>query len=176
MFSAALSLLHRVEPSPLPDEWWVSKCDVIDVTCTRLSMLWFWFASVKRFPDDARQAEWWSELLDQAIRMTKLNASAGLSGRDTLSTMAILAALVPVEVAAQDESQHERLLESGVTDALEYGILHDFVWVTLSMSAYAAGAAVALVGRNEGGKMLRCEAVHAVLEQAHEVFSPGSIW
>eukprot|EP01046_Picozoa_sp_COSAG06_P097373 COSAG06_NODE_43483_length_371_cov_1.492647_1_plen_123_part_11 len=70
-----------------------------------------------------------------------------------------------VELAAKDESQHELLAVSDVADALEYGILHDFTYAGLSIAAYASGAAVALVGRNEGGKVLRREAVHAVLER-----------
>ena len=41
-----------------------------------------------------------------------------------------------------------------------------------SIAAYASGAAVALVGRNEGGKVLRREAVHAVLERLHQCFHP----
>eukprot|EP01043_Picozoa_sp_COSAG02_P119068 COSAG02_NODE_55708_length_289_cov_0.752632_1_plen_67_part_10 len=55
-----------------------------------------------------------------------------------------------VELAATDESQHEMLIASGVADALEYGILHDFAYIGNSTAAYASGAAVALVGRNEG--------------------------
>eukprot|EP01046_Picozoa_sp_COSAG06_P122115 COSAG06_NODE_69757_length_196_cov_18.350515_1_plen_57_part_01 len=31
---------------------------------------------------------------------------------------------------------------------------------------------MALVGRNEGGKVLRREAVHAVLERLHQCFQP----
>ena len=77
-----------------------------------------------------------------------------------------------VELAAKDEAQHEMLVASDVTDALEYGILHDFAYVGNSIAAYASGAAVALVGRNEGGKVLRREAVHAVLERLHLCFHP----
>ena len=68
----------------------------------------------------------------------------------------------------------EMLIASGVMDALEYGILHDFACAGLSVASYASGAAVALVGRNEGGKVLRCEAVHAVLGMLHVFFQPES--
>ena len=122
VFSAALTLFNRVEPSPLPAEWWLSTCDVLDVTSVRLVQVWFAFANVKRVPS-ATQCTWWSELLDLAIRLAKLNASAGLSGRDTMSHFPVAFALSNIEVAAQDESQHEMLLGSGVLDALEYGTL-----------------------------------------------------
>ena len=37
-----------------------------------------------------------------------------------------------MELAANDESQHSLLLASGVVEALEYGIMHDFsVWDNL---------------------------------------------
>ena len=46
----------------------------------------------------------------------------------------------------------------------------------VSVSAYAAGAAVALVGKQEGGRTLSREAVFAVLKRLHEYFTDGSIW
>ena len=85
-------------------------------------------------------------MLDHALRMVKLNASAGLSGRDTMCLAAVVRALELVELAAQEESQHEMLLESGVADALEYAILHDFTLFDLSIAVYASGAAVSLMG------------------------------
>eukprot|EP01046_Picozoa_sp_COSAG06_P104507 COSAG06_NODE_50704_length_316_cov_82.336406_1_plen_104_part_11 len=66
------------------------------------------------------------------------------------------------------------LLASGVADALEYAILHDFTYCGASVAACASGAAVALVGRNEGGKVLRREAVHAVLERLQQHFRAES--
>jgi hypothetical protein len=51
----------------------------------------------------------------------------------------------------------------------EYGILHDHNFGKMSLAAYAAGAAVALFGRNEGGKVLHREAVLAVLERVHSI-------
>jgi len=174
LFSTALDLYRRVEPSSLPGEWWSSTCDVVDVTSARLVALWVCtFATIKRLPSPT-QSSWWSELLDHAIRMSKLNASEGLSGRDTMAHHMITHWLSVVEVAAQNESEHETLLASGVTDALEYAIVHDHVYLDISLAAYASGAAVALVGRNEGGKVLRAEAVHAVLDRLHMYFRPGS--
>eukprot|EP01046_Picozoa_sp_COSAG06_P052887 COSAG06_NODE_9000_length_2014_cov_3.650835_2_plen_609_part_01 len=175
MFTAALALYRRVEPSPLSDEWWSGTCDVVDVTSARLGLLWTMLAAVKRLPS-ARQCSWWDELLDHAIRITKVNLSVGLSGRDTMAWVHVRQSLGVVEVAAQDALQHEMLIGAGMVDALEYGILHDFPYVSASVSAFAAGAAVALVGRNEGGKVLRREAVHAVLENVHTFFQPTTTW
>ena len=81
-----------------------------------------------------------------------------------------------VELAANDESQHSLLFASGVMEALEYGIMHDFTLFGMSVSAYAAGAAVALVGKQEGGRTLSREAVFAVLKRLHEFFTDGSTW
>eukprot|EP01046_Picozoa_sp_COSAG06_P078237 COSAG06_NODE_25879_length_626_cov_84.814042_1_plen_208_part_11 len=162
MFSAALTLHRRVEPSPLSGEWWLSTCDVVDVTSAQLTSLYLLFSSCKRVPS-ATQAPWWNELIDHGIGRSKLNASAGLSGRDTMSCVVFMSALTMVELAAKDESQHEMLIESGVTDALEYAIMHDFACNGMAIAAQASGAAVALMGRNEGGKVLRREAVLAVL-------------
>eukprot|EP01046_Picozoa_sp_COSAG06_P022315 COSAG06_NODE_1723_length_8586_cov_69.274420_1_plen_379_part_10 len=166
---------RRVEPSPLPGEWWLKTCDVVDVTSSQLACLWVIFAVVKHLPS-ATQTSWWPELLEHAIRMCKLNASVGLSERDTMGFVPFLHAGGIVEFAAKDESQHEMLIVSGVADALEYGILHDFRYCGTSTGAYASGAAVALVGRNEGGKVLRREAVHAVLERLHVHFERESLF
>eukprot|EP01043_Picozoa_sp_COSAG02_P078454 COSAG02_NODE_17667_length_988_cov_1.488189_2_plen_280_part_01 len=173
VFSTALELYRRVEPSPLPGEWWLKTFDVVDVTSYRLGSLWGIFSLVKRLPV-ATQSSWWPELLDHAIRLCKLNASAGLSERDTMCFIPLVNAGGIVELAAKDEAQHEMLVASGVADALEYGILHDFTYGGNSVAAYASGAAVALVGRNEGGKGLRREAVHAVLERLRQNFERES--
>eukprot|EP01048_Picozoa_sp_COSAG05_P038755 COSAG05_NODE_18843_length_302_cov_0.463054_1_plen_65_part_01 len=54
--------------------------------------------------------------------------------------------------------------------------MHDFAFCGLSVAAYAAGAAVALVGRREGGRTLSREAVFAVLGWLHGMFANGSTW
>ena len=174
VFSTALELYRRVEPSPLPGEWWLKTCDLVDVTSSQLACLWAIFALVKRLPS-AMQASWWPELLDHAIRICKLNASVGLSERDTMCFVPFMHACGIVELAATDESQHAMLVVSGVADALEYSMLHDFVYADSSLAAYASGAAIAMVGRNEGGKVLRREAVHAVLERLQGFFQSGSL-
>ena len=55
-----------------------------------------------------------------------------------------------VEVAARHESQHKMLFDSGVVDALEYTCVNDFVMNGISLSASAAGAVVALLGKERG--------------------------
>eukprot|EP01046_Picozoa_sp_COSAG06_P038358 COSAG06_NODE_4420_length_4284_cov_41.313978_1_plen_937_part_10 len=173
MFSTALELYRRVEPSSLPDAWWLKTCDVVDVTSSQLQSVWATFSLAKHL-SSATQSSWWPELLNHAIRLCKLNASVGLSERDTMCIFPFQHGLASVELAAQDESQHEMLIASGVADALEYGILHDFTYIGNSVGVYASGTAVALVGRNEGGKVLRREAVHAVLARLHQCFQRDS--
>ena len=64
-------------------------------------------------------------------------------------------ALNLLEVAARVESHAASLLGSGVLEALDYACVNDFSYVGKSVSSEAAaGAVVALVGRNEGGKTL----------------------
>eukprot|EP01046_Picozoa_sp_COSAG06_P007873 COSAG06_NODE_392_length_16344_cov_4.086981_12_plen_1028_part_00 len=172
MFSAVLTLYRLIEPSPLPGEWWASTCNVVDVRSFQLAVMWPFLGNAKRVPS-ALQSSWWSELLDRAIRNSKLNAAVGLSERSTMSVYPIHLSLLVVEFAAQDESKREMLLESGLMDALEYSILNDFTYGGMSCAAYASGAAVALVGRNEGGKVLRCEAVHAVLKRMLAFLDPS---
>jgi hypothetical protein len=138
VFSTALELYRRVEPSPLPGEWWSKTCNVVDVTSVRLVQLWIGaFGLIKRLPS-ATQCSWWKDVLDQAIRMSKLNASEGLAARDTMAHVMFVHLLSVVEVAARDESQHEMLIASGVADALEYIILHDSTYLGVSIAAYAS--------------------------------------
>ena len=118
---------------------WLFTYNVVDVTSYRLQMHWTCvFPMAKRLPS-AKESSWWSELLDLAIRMSKVNASAGLSGRDTMCFYAILQAFGIVELAAQDKSQHDMLIGSGVVDALEYGILHDFAYGAVAWSGMRPG-------------------------------------
>ena len=115
-------------------------------------------------------ASWWPELLDLSIDMVKMNSTAKLSGRDTMNFTVAMMSCALVEAAARHESQHSLLLGSGVMEALEYAIMHDFESHGTSVGAYAAGAAVALVGRTEGGKALSREAAFAVMGRLHKFF------
>jgi hypothetical protein len=85
--------------------------------------------------------------------LVKLNACAGLSGRETMCFPPVVQALSIVELAAQEESQHDMLFETGVADELEYAILNDFTVIGISVAAYASGAAVSLMGTYSAQKL-----------------------
>ena len=128
-------------------DWWRGTCELVDVTSCRLQNLWLIFSLVKRL-ESATSASWWSELLDHALSLCKMNKTAELSSRDGMCFFAIYHAYGTVEVAAKDDAHVEMLIASGVMDALEYGIMHEFTYLNLSLAAIASGAGIALVGRN----------------------------
>merc|ERR1711969_272478 len=99
-------------------------------------------------------ASWLRPALAEAVHVCKVNASAGLSARPTMSFWAVTYSLQLVETAARAESHAASLLDSGVLDALDYACVNDFSYIGASVVSNAAGAVVALVGRNEGGKTL----------------------
>ena len=175
VFASVLDLHGRAMPSPLTADWWIGNCDKIDVTTARLCCMWELLNHTKRHKG-ATASSWWPQLLDASIEMLKMNSLAGLSGRDTMCFGVVASPVALVELAAHDESQHSLLFASGVMEALEYGIMHDFTVIGISVSAYAAGAAVALVGKREGGRTLSREAVFAVLKRLHGFFTQGSSW
>ena len=175
IFSRVLELYSRVIPVSLSAEWWAGACAEVNVTTARLSGVWFVASQIKRL-EGATASSWWAQLLDAAIEMVKMNSVAGLSGLDTMCCSPVYFSASVVELAAGDESQHSLLLGSGVVEALEYGIMHDFSFAGVSLSAYAAGAAVALVGRREGGRTLGREAVLAVLERQQVFFTEGGAY
>eukprot|EP01044_Picomonas_judraskeda_P040438 COSAG03_NODE_19848_length_329_cov_0.447826_1_plen_78_part_01 len=78
-------------------------------------MLWLIFTASTRL-SSAMKSSWWGELLERAIGMSKMNANAGLSERDTMNIYSVVYALGIVGTAAQDESQHEMLIGSGIMD------------------------------------------------------------
>ena len=117
-------------------------------------------------------ASWLGPMLAEAVHICKVNASAGLSARPTMSWCAVVHALNLAETAARVESHATSLLDSGVLEALNYACVNDFVYISGSLSSYAAGALVALVGRNEGGKTLSQATVNAVLDVFADFFDP----
>eukprot|EP01045_Picozoa_sp_COSAG04_P025206 COSAG04_NODE_3266_length_2994_cov_1.822798_2_plen_577_part_00 len=165
VFGGALNLLRRVSPSPLPGELWISTCAEVDVTSVRLTATVTLLADAKILRQAVLEsASWLGPAVEETVHICKVNASAGLSARPTMALVAVYKAVSLVETAARVESQAASLLESGVLEALDYACVHDFNCVGLTLSSYAAGAAVALVGRNEGGKTLSRAAVNAVLD------------
>ena len=174
-FLAAMTLHRRVMPSPLPASWWVSTCDVIDATSVRLSALHAPLGCIRRMvaasSEMSQSASMW---LPVAIDMAKINQEAGLTARNRgVNAPYLYQCLGLCEGAARHESQHSLLLESGVVDALEYTCLHDFPFFGgMSLSAVAAGGAVALLGRNEdgAGKTLSRDSVISVVDSVAVCF------
>ena len=167
LFREVLALHLRVCPSELPAEWWSADGSVISNTSTRLAALWFLAQHAKSIPDresDLHAATWWTPLLRGAIHMVKMNAAAQLCAQKSMSFWPILSSLGVVEAAAKEPSRQEFLLKLGVGEALEYACVNDFTFTGRSVANVAAGAMVALVGRNEGGKTLSQDTVRAVLD------------
>eukprot|EP01045_Picozoa_sp_COSAG04_P014482 COSAG04_NODE_1088_length_8335_cov_16.006071_2_plen_1430_part_00 len=175
LFGGALALLRCVCPSPLPAEWWVSTCAEVDVTSARLGVTMQFFGSCAKVLGQAtlESASWLGPALAEAVHICKVNASAGLSARPTMNFYAVAYALILVETAARVESHAASLLDSGVLEALDYACVNDFSYIGISVSSYAAGALVALVGRNEGGKTLSRLTVDAVLDGFATFFDPA---
>ena len=61
-------------------------------------------------------------------------------------------------------------------EALDHACVNDFTYGAWSVSSNAAGAVVALVGRNDGGKTLSRSTVHAVLDSFAVMFDPTEWW
>eukprot|EP01045_Picozoa_sp_COSAG04_P020159 COSAG04_NODE_2035_length_4958_cov_31.505454_1_plen_1643_part_10 len=175
LFGGAFTLLRRVSPSPLPAEWWVSTCAEVDVTSVQLAVWMQFCASAKQLDRAALEsASWLGPGLAEAVHICKVNASAGLSARPTMSWCAVSNALSLVETAARVESHAASLPESGVLDALDYACVNDFNYGGKSVSSEAAGAVVSLVGRNEGGKTLSRSTVATILDGFAEFDDPTS--
>eukprot|EP01050_Picozoa_sp_SAG11_P014886 SAG11_NODE_1878_length_4131_cov_81.001984_1_plen_1376_part_11 len=175
LFRDAWELYSLLCPAPLDADWWVSTCDVVDVTSVNLCALANMLDLGKVLDDESRaSAPWWLSTCGEAIRLAKLNVSAGLMARGTI-WFGLIKVFSVLEVAARG-AQRSMLLDSGVIDALEYACLHGFDWLNgllLSMS-FAAGAAVVLVGMNEGGKTLSRGTVFAVLSALSSFFEKDS--
>jgi hypothetical protein len=162
LFRDVLALYRRVCPQDLPAEWWAADGSVISNTSTRLVGVGF-LAQHSKSVTDRMETSWWEPMLRSAVNMVKVNASAQLCAQDTMSFWPILSSLGIVEAAAKDLSQQKLLLDLGVDEALEYACVNDFTLTGRSIANVAAGAMVALVGRNEGGTTLNKDTVDAVL-------------
>eukprot|EP01045_Picozoa_sp_COSAG04_P027768 COSAG04_NODE_4136_length_2276_cov_18.885622_1_plen_226_part_10 len=118
-------------------------------------------------------ASWLGPALAQAVHICKVNASAGLSARPTMSFYPVAFSFRLLEVGARVDSYAASLLDLGVLEALDYACANDFATQGSSVSSDAAGAAVMLMGRNEGGKTLSRMAVDAVLDDVSNYFDPS---
>ena len=174
-FAAVMRLYDRVA-QPTSTDWWRSTFDVVDVQSVWLQAFWLSMGLAARFLPTPTKAAYWPRLLTSAIEMCKVNAAAKLSSRSTIAFMAVREPLTIIEATAKDEGQHQILLVAGVLPGLEFGIVHDYVLNGSSTASYVAGAALAMVGRNEGGRTLGKSAVFAVLDRAFVAFVPGTTY
>eukprot|EP01052_Picozoa_sp_SAG31_P049912 SAG31_NODE_11149_length_1061_cov_0.694387_1_plen_322_part_10 len=178
-FADTMALYKRVVRKPLRVEWWElrSKCGVVDMTLAQLILVGGFgtLCAMKRVTT-CIQLPLWSEWLDIAISVVKMNEEARISEGENMSYFLVYHALGYIEAAARHETQHPILLESKVISALDYVCINDLAYYGTSLAAPAAGAAVALLGRNEGegGKTLSRETVAAVLRSVTVCFQPGN--
>ena len=177
LFGGALTLLRRVCPSSPPTEWWVATYAEVDVTSVRYALVMQCLDTISKVLDPAvlESASWRDSVLAEAVHICKMNASAGLSARPTMSFMVVTGALWLLETAAKVESHAASMLDSGVIEALDYACLNDFTFSGMSVFSGAAGALLALVGRNEGGKTLSLSSVNAVLDIFVNYFDPSDL-
>ena len=112
LFSAAWRLIRRVCPSTPSAEWWLSRAAVVDGTSALLTCTWLLFADLQYMPSLKRAVslDVWEPLLAEAVAMVKINHSAGLSGRDTMSFQPLMTPLAVLEVAAKEGSQQSTLM------------------------------------------------------------------
>eukprot|EP01050_Picozoa_sp_SAG11_P005098 SAG11_NODE_345_length_10432_cov_276.637956_3_plen_1926_part_00 len=169
--SNVLQLFRRLCPSPHPPEWWISKHAVVDETCLLICGAWGGFYVCARVAPTRRTKADMMVVLEEAVRMVKINQSAELSARKTMTFWPVAYALDVIERAAQDEPEHKALLDAGVADALEYACVHDFQFSSNSIASKAAGAVCYLMGRNEGGKSMSRQTVFALLDDFKEVIA-----
>ena len=159
VFSSLWDLYSRAFPELLLEDWWSATSVVVDVQAAQMLPLVILISQVKKMPCELIESSvlaspWWCPLLEESIRMVKVNASAKLSARETMSISCFCSFTAVVDAAARHESCHAVLTEPSVVHALEYAASHEFVNTIASMAAAAAGALVETLGRKEGGKTL----------------------
>jgi hypothetical protein len=177
LFDGVLALLRRVCPSPFPAEWWVATCAKVVAKSVQHAVVMACLDSISKVLDPAmlESASWRGSVLAEAVHICKVNASAELSARPTMSYMVVMNSLWILETAAKVESHTASMLYSGVIEALDYACANDFAFGGTSVSNGAAGALLALVGRNEGGKTLSRSSVNAVLDLFADYFDPSNL-
>ena len=126
VFSAIWSLFERAIPEPMSAEWWLATNAVVDVRSVYAYSVVVTMANVKKMSSTVIEksvlpSSWWGPLLAESMRMMKINASVGLSARETMPAWAFAFHGQVVETAAKHQSQHALLLESSVASSLEAG-------------------------------------------------------
>jgi hypothetical protein len=156
----------------MSEQWWQWSSTVMDARSAHMEMVWCSLGQVDCLGLEAqRAAAWWPPFFAEVVRVVKLNASAGLSGREGMNYHMVL---WPTAVLAKlDEAYLPAMIESKVVDALEYSCANDFAYAGTSIAGMASGALVKLVGKNETGKVMPKTAVFAILTSLHTSFVEG---
>ena len=137
VFGGALKLLRRVCPERLAAEWWVSTCAEIDVKSVYLTVLVAMLGQTKLLDSSVlASASWLRPMLAEGESLVKMNAEAGLSGRETMCHLPIVGAFSVIEVGGRVESHAASLVEPGVLEALDYACVNDFTFFGISTSSY----------------------------------------
>eukprot|EP01046_Picozoa_sp_COSAG06_P022080 COSAG06_NODE_1691_length_8705_cov_95.509877_11_plen_875_part_01 len=156
--------------------WWTDTSDAPDVASAHMAMYHMvsslvWTVPVKQLFEQ----EWWPAMLEDAISIAIINQTAKLTERETCGSVPIYLSYGKLEIAAYDDSQQAFLLKhSALAGALDYGCANDFfvMGMNISVASAAAGAAVALIGRNELGATLSPGAVRSVVGYFAGHFDP----
>eukprot|EP01052_Picozoa_sp_SAG31_P010692 SAG31_NODE_593_length_13721_cov_5.192175_3_plen_1231_part_00 len=174
------AVYRRMFPTSLPAEWWAATTAVVDFRTALMVSPWLSLALPVRYKPMAASwtsCSWSAPLLREIIHVVKVNHLAELSERSSMAAHPIMIAHIAMRSACGNiPSVHPQLLESGMLDALEYTCLHDFSLMGRSLAAEAAGVLVALVGRNEGGKMLNRSAITSMMAELGRVFKFEGRW
>eukprot|EP01045_Picozoa_sp_COSAG04_P033778 COSAG04_NODE_7127_length_1185_cov_1.242173_1_plen_384_part_10 len=178
MFEAALRLYNRVMRS-VTAGFWVETCDKLDALSVRLNGVWCTFVHARWFVGSAEceglvspsSRSWWRPLLEMAVE----NAELRLTSRPTVCFSPAVYSFMVLESGAKNEKQRSFLLGSTALESIEFACLNDYTFPMLHQSAavYAGGAAVELVGRNEGGKTLSSEVVLHIAKGLNKYFGKG---
>ena len=173
IFAAGWQIYQRVQ-MPVTAAHLGEISTVPDICCIRKTMPLMLARLSIRLPDRSLLSEpWWHDMCQEAVVLAKIYAEL-LS--DRLSFMFFQMAFIVLERASSIESQQSMLVQSGVVDALEHCCVHGLTFTQASLPAYAAGAVVALVGRNdEGGKTLNKSTVRCCLVDCFTMFEKGHI-
>eukprot|EP01047_Picozoa_sp_COSAG01_P033239 COSAG01_NODE_2437_length_7694_cov_47.587887_5_plen_1699_part_01 len=170
---AMLALLSRLGVLDQPVAWWGTRSADVNLDAVTMNGPYGGLAlSLTIFPKIPNGSTAWEELLDESIHILKTTQELELSTQ--MMFYAIQLSAKVVGIAAREQSKHEALLASGVVDALLWTTAHDSCCAGATLAQYAAGASVALIGRNEGGLTLTRRTVDVVMEDVHLFWDQAS--
>ena len=178
-FADAMRLYRRVSPVEMTVQDYVRSSAMLNLKSLQLTCLWMTLGEAKHLPaSELLSSSWWPDVRDGAVAFVKINLAGRLSSLPKMDVHILRFCLDIVAMAATlDESQRSIVIEASVDTALEYACLHGFVYAvnpTQTTAKNAAAAAVALQGRDEGGKRLSREVVNLVVDGFCLYFKPGT--